>query len=50
MDFEADGLPPSQSVRAAARVVNQSRRFPVSLLACCRMPSISWTERSAMMD
>ena len=30
MDFEADGLPPSQSVRAAARVVNQSRRFPVS--------------------
>ena len=30
MDFEADGLPPSQSVRAAARVVNQSRRFPMS--------------------
>ena len=30
MDFEADGLSPSQSVRAAARVVNQNRRFPVS--------------------
>lgn len=30
MDFDADGLPPSRSVRAAARVVNQSRRFPVN--------------------
>jgi hypothetical protein len=28
-DFDEDGICPSETVRAAARVVNQSRRFPI---------------------
>lgn len=28
--FDDDGLCPSETVRAAARIVNQSRRFPIS--------------------